>query len=184
MTHVSTVGNWGGWVWKHDRTDNEYILALKYIDQINMVTPAATWVMVTIRPLSLLSVCTYSFMTLNPGRHHYGQGWRWPVRLCGKRGMGVPRDASHQECHHVRMLLWPVSGHHIHGASAASLLLLHLQPPTPLFPHLLLSPSGVLPACGLWGEGFSRSDGSPGSHCVPANGGWEHASIRECAAHR
>ncbi len=137
------------------------------------------WVELVVFPLY-----TYSSITLIPGRHHHGHGQWWPVGLCGKRGVGVPRDAGHQECHHVRLLLWPVSRHHLHSAPAAPLLLLHLQPPPPLLPHLLLGSPGFLPACRLWGEGFPRSDGSSGSHCVPANGGREHASIRECAPYR
>lgn len=118
------------------------------------------------------------------GWHHYGNGQRRPIRLCGKCGVGVPWNAGDQERHHVRLLLWPLPGHHLHRAAAEAVLLLHLQPPPSLLPHLLPGSSGFLPACRLWGEGFPRGDCSSGSHCVPADGGWEHASIRECAAYR
>lgn len=116
-------------------------------------------------------LCNYSSLTQTPGRHHYGHGQRRPVRLCGKCGVGVSRDAGHQERHHVRLLLRSVSRHHLHRAPAAPLLLLHLQPPSPLLPHLILGSSWILPACRLWGEGFTGGDCSSGSHCVPANGG-------------
>ena len=124
-------------------------------------------------------MCPY----VTPGGHHNGHGQRWPIRLCGKCGVGMSWDASHQERHNVRLLLRPVSRHHLHSAPAAPLLLLHLQPPPPLLPHLLLGSSGFLPACRLRGEGFPRGDSSPGSHSVPANGGWEHATFRECASY-
>lgn len=132
-------------------------------------------------------LCTTSTLPhpspLLAGRYHYGHGQWWPVRLCGKCGVGMPWDACNQECHNVWLLLWPISRHHLYSAASTALLLLYLQPPPAVLPHLLPGPSGFLPACRLRGESFSRRDRSSGPHCVPADGGWEYASIWERAPH-
>lgn len=117
--------------------------------------------------------------TVTPGGHYYGNGERWPLRLCGERGMGVSRDASGQERHHVWLLLWPIPRHYIHASSEAPFLLLHLQSAPAVLPYLFPGSTGLLPACWFWGEGLTRGDGAAGSDSVSDDGGREHASFRK-----
>lgn len=71
----------------------------------------------------------YQYLVSNrspPGGHRYGDGQRRPLGLRGERGVGMSRDAGHEERDHVRLLLGPVSRHHLHGSAAEAELVLHL----------------------------------------------------------